>query len=153
MASIKFKHYANLATALTASALLSACVTATGPQFSGVASPEPGKGDVYLYRSAAMAASLDSFAVTLDEKKIGSLANGSFLHLRIEPGQHKLTVKPSGLSKTSEVEMEIKSAETMFYKYEFPTGPLMNLFFAGSSIVQKDRTLAIEEMKELRSSK
>lgn len=135
-------------------AMLSACVSPQGPQFSGVVKPAADKGDVYLYRTEAFAASGDAFTVRLDNEKIGELANASFIYLRMEPGKHVLRVKPSGLITIgAEVEMDVQAGKTLFYRYEFQTGVLTNLLFAGAGVVPKDEATAVAEMTPLKAMK
>lgn len=147
------QHKAGLALALAAVSLMSACATATGPQFSGLAAPAADKGDVYLYRTEAFAAGGDAFAVKLNDKEIDPLADGSFQHLRLQPGSYVLSVKPSGIAKTSTATIDVQAAKTLFYRYEFQTGLLMNIAFLGSSIEQKDQATALAEMKTLKAMK
>ncbi|MBX9901816.1 MAG: DUF2846 domain-containing protein [Burkholderiaceae bacterium] len=134
--------------------ILSACATAEGPQFSGVVKPVADKGDVYLYRTEAFTAGGDAFTVRLDNEKIGELANGSFIHLRLEPGKHVLRVKPSGLLTVgAEAELDLQAGKTLFYRYEFPTGILTNLLFVGAGVVLKDEATAVAEMATLKAMK
>ena len=44
-------------------------------------------------------------------------------------------------------------AKTSTYRYEFPTGLLMNIAFIGSSIEQQDEATALAEMKTLKAMK
>ena len=134
--------------------VLSACTTAAGPVFSGVVKPVSDKGDVYLYRTEAFTAGGDAFTVRLDNEKIGELTNGSFIHLRLEPGKHVLRVKPSGLLTVgAEAEMDLQAGKTLFYRYEFPTGVLTNLLFAGAGVIPKDEATAVAEMATLKAMK
>ncbi|HCA26456.1 MAG TPA: hypothetical protein DEP05_02225 [Betaproteobacteria bacterium] len=52
-------------------AMLGACATAPGAKFSGIATPVKNRGDVYLYRKAAIFAFSQAFEVTLDGHKVG----------------------------------------------------------------------------------
>lgn len=150
--TISWKRRFGLVAAIAAVSLLTACA-ATGPQFSGIATPAADKGDVYLYRTSAFAAGGAEFAVSLDEKKIDSIPNAAFLHLRLEPGKHTLQVKPSWPAKASELTIDVEAAKTKFYRYEFVTGLLFNSFFVGAAIEPKEEATALLEMKELKAAK
>lgn len=133
--------------------ILSACAAAPGQKFSGLAAPKNELGDVYLYRTEALAASGSAFEVTLDGKKIGDLYNASFLHLELPTGNYLLKVSPPGLSQSSELRIQSESGKAKFFQYDFVTGPLYNIFFIGSSIQPKDATLALNDLKDLNSAK
>lgn len=147
------QRHIGIVLAIAAVSLMTACVSATGPQFSGIATPVADKGDVYLYRTESFAAGGDAFTVMLNNKEIDPLANGSFQHLRLAPSSYALTVKPSGLAKTSAITIDVLPAKTLFYRYEFPTGILTNLMFLGSSIEPKDEATAVAELKTLKAMK
>ncbi len=147
------QRQSGIALAIASVSLMAACASATGPQFSGIATPVADQGDVYLYRTEAFSAGGDAFTVKLNDKEIDPLANGSFQHLRLAPGSYALTVKPSGLAKTNAVTLEVQAGKTLFYRYEFPTGILANLMFLGSSIEAKDQATALTEMKTLKAMK
>ena len=138
--------------ATAAAALLSGCA-ATGPQFSGVAKPVEDKGDVYLYRTSALFAVAQSFSVTLDGKDVGQLYNASYLQMRVSPGKHELKVAPGGFSKTSELTIEVEGGKQRFYQYEFATGPIANVFFAGASIQERSQDTALQHLRELKAAK
>ena len=147
------QRQSGIALAIAAVSLMTACASATGPQFSDIVKPVADQGDVYLYRTESFAAGGDAFTVKLNDKEIDPLANGSFQHLRLAPGSYALTVKPSGLAKTSAVTMDVQAGKTLFYRYEFPTGLLMNIAFIGSSIEIKDEATALADLKTLKAMK
>lgn len=148
-----FQRQTGVALAIAALSLTTACVTGGGQQFNGIATPVADKGDVYFYRTSAFAAGGASFPVSLNNEEIDPLVNASFIYLRLAPGSHVLAVKPGPLTVNSELAIEVKAGTTNFYRYEFPTGILFNLFLIGSGIEPKDQATALVEMKELRAVK
>lgn len=140
-----------LITLLTA-ALLSACATAPGPQFSGVGKPTPTRGDIYLYRGEAFFASGQAFNVKVNGADAGQLFNASFLKLQLTPGEHTLTVDPGPLTKVSSKPIRVEGGKTGFYEYSFVTGPLANVFFLGSDIEHRDEAKAMEDLKALKAA-
>ena len=129
--------------------LLQGCSTAPARQFVDIVEPDPNKGDVYLYRGDALFAARAFFTVSVDGQEIGDLFNASYLVIRLTPGSHSLSVSPTVISKTSELSIFVKQGETIFYEYDFVTGPLANTLFIGSSIEPRERSFALENMKEL----
>lgn len=134
-------------------ALVSACATAPGQKFSGVAAPATDRGDVYLYRTSAFFSGGASFEVMLNGSKVGDLYNASYLHLQLPPGLHLLKVSPGGLAQTSDHKVQVEPAKTLFLQYDFVTGPLANIFFIGSSIQPRSKEQALLDMQELNSAK
>ena len=133
--------------------VLSACATAPGQKFSGLASPAKNQGDVYLYRTSALFASGQAFTVTLDGNKVGDLYNASYLHLRLSPGEYSLKVSPGGFAQSSDLPIQLDPGKTSFLQYDFTSGPLANVFFIGSSIQPRNQEQALLDMKELNSAK
>ncbi len=134
-------------------AQLNGCATATGPQFSGLTQASADQGDVYLYRTSAIYAIGTAFEVFVDGKKVGDLPNASYIRLRLKPGNHGLMVAPGGMGKKSLRNIDVKSGASMFYQYEFMSGPFANMFFAGSDILELERETALQNLKELRLAK
>jgi hypothetical protein len=133
--------------------LLAACATAPGPQFSGIAAASKEHGDVYIYRTSGLFAAAQSFAVNLDDKKSGDLFNGSYLHMRLNPGSYKFAVVPGGFAKVSELQVSVEAGKTYFYQYDFVSGALGNVFFLGAEIVPRPAEHALKDMKELKAAK
>lgn len=133
--------------------VVSACATAPGPKFSGLATPNQDHGDVYLYRTSALFARAAAFEVMLDGAKIGNIYNASYLHLQLAPGSHLVKVSPGGLAQPSELQVQVEPAKISFLQYDFVTGPLANFFFIGSSIQPRSQEQALLDMKDLNSAK
>ena len=64
------QRQSGIALAIASVSLMAACASATGPQFSGIATPVADQGDVYLYRTEAFSAGGDAFTVKLNDKEI-----------------------------------------------------------------------------------
>lgn len=141
-----------LFTVAFAAVMLSACATAPGPKFAGLATPEKNQGDVYLYRTSALFAMGSAFEVTLDSHKVGALYNASFLHLRLPPGSHHLHVSPGFMAISSELAIVAEPGKSNFYEYDFVTGPLANTLFIGSSIKPRDTAQALVDLEKLNSA-
>lgn len=136
-----------------AAVLLSACATAPGQKFAGVATPEKDQGDIYLYRGSAIFAMGSAFDVTLNSKKVGELYNASYLRLQLAPGSYALRVSPGGFAKTSDLVVVAEPGKSSFYEYDFVTGPLANGFFIGSSIQPREPAKALADLEKLNSAK
>src|SRR6266852_3344840 len=61
---------------------------ASGPKFSGLEQTAQGKADIYVYREAAIFAAIQDFEIAIDGRKVGNLANGSYLKIQVGPGAH-----------------------------------------------------------------
>jgi len=134
---------------LLLASMLSACATAPGQKFTGVVTPASDQCDIYLYRASSISMVGRAFDVSLDGKPVGKLFNASYLQMRVPAGQHKLTVIPGGVGKNSDIQVEAKPGQTMFFQYNFITGLLTNIFFAGSNIEPRDQERALQDLKEL----
>ena len=130
---------------------LSACATASGPIFTGVAAPANNESNVYLYRKGALFAIGEAFEVSVDGAVVGRLYNKSYLRLPLKLGSHTLKVAPGGMGKASELKIDAVGNTNSFYEYDFVTGPLANFLFIGSSIKPAEQTKAVEDLKELKA--
>lgn len=91
--------------------------------------------------------------VLIDGKKIGELYNGSYLQQELTPGNHVVKVIPSALGKSAEENVEIAAGERKFLHFDFPTGPLANVFFIGDSLKERSDADAMVDLKTLSSAK
>lgn len=143
-----------LATVVVATAIAATgCATATGPAFQGVADAPAGKGQVYLYRKSAVAASGVSFTVTVDKQQVGELFNGSFMQFALTPGAHVFTVKPGATGKVYEQAITIVENQTQYFEFELPPFVLANLLMLGSNITTRTAEQANVDMKDLKAVK
>ncbi len=139
--------------------LLSACATTVpGPKFTELAAPIENKGDVYLYRTATHNYSAVSTSVKVDGEKVDSLSNASFLHLRLSPGEHTLSVHPSGIFLT-ELTIMVEAGKTKFFQYYFPTSNNFDLLttdifylFSTGYIRPIEQPQALQDLKKLYSA-
>ena len=140
--------------------LLSACaITVPGPKFTELAAPIEDKGDVYLYRTATHNYSATSTSVKVDGEKVDSLSSASFLHLRLSPGEHTLSVHPSGIFLI-ELTIMVEAGKTKFFQYYFPTSNNFDLLttdifylFSTGYIRPIEQPQALQDLKELYSAK
>jgi hypothetical protein len=128
---------------------------ASGPQFSGVAPPASDLGDVYLYRTSTLFAMAQAFDVSLDGKPVGSLYDGSYLHLRLPAGKYALRVSPGGSAKISTIEIQPELGRAIHFQFDYPYDsrytPLSN--FAKSSIQPRSSEIALQALTQLKSAK
>jgi hypothetical protein len=102
--------------------LLSACASAPGKKFAGIAPLDHQYGDVYLYMtkdSTSLGRESGEFEVLLNGKKVGSLYDASFLHLRIPPGKYDLQVYPPHHAREGSQHIEVDAGKFTFYHYQF----------------------------------
>jgi len=132
--------------------IVSACASAPGQKFTGLAEPVVDQGDIYIYRTSALFAVAQPFEVSLDGKQVGNLYNASYLHLRLPEGNYVLKVSPGFLAKTSDIQVHLMPGKQAFFEYDFQTGLLANGFFLGSTIEPRDQEKALNDLKELKSS-
>lgn len=147
------KPFSRLLFVVATTLILSGCATAPGQKFSGFASPQKDKSDVYLYRTGAIFAVLQSFEVTVDGNKAGDLYNASYLRLQLAPGKHSLRVYPGGISVSSELEINAEPGKLAFYQYSCTPGPmglLTNGLFLGATIDPRSQEQAVLDLKNLK---
>jgi len=79
--------------AALASALLG-CVTSLpdGPPFVAATAPSPNESLVYVYRNESLRG-IGAFDLKLDSDDLGTLGNGQYLSLVVEPGRHTLSAR------------------------------------------------------------
>ena len=135
--------------------IIAAC--ASGPQFSGVATPVSELGDVYLYRTSTLFALGQSFDVALDGKPVGSLYDGSYLHLRLPTGKYALSVSPGGSAKVSTIEFQSALGRAIYFQFDYPYDSRQNAMgnarFIGSSIQPRGSETALRALAALKSAK
>lgn len=140
-------------------ALIVSIVTgcASGPQFSGVAAPVSDLGDVYLYRTSTLFAMGQAFDVGLDGKPVGSLYDGSFLHLRLPAGKFALNVSPGGGAKISTLNIQPELGRAIYFQFDYPYDSRQNAMgnarFLGSSIQPRGSEVALRALTQLKSAK
>lgn len=146
---------------LTASVvvLLSACASAPGKKFAGIAPLDEKYGDLYLYQTKDSIGTLrerGEYDVVLNGKKVGSLYNASFLHLRIPPGGYTLRVHPPHHAREGYEQIEVEAGKITFYHYQFfPNHPNQlnkNLSPYRSLIQLKAPEQAVMELQGLNSA-
>jgi hypothetical protein len=132
--------------------MLASCATAPGGQFSRLAETPSEMGDVYIYRQSALYAKAGAFKVTVDGKPAGSLFDGSYLLLRMNPGVHTLSVDPCLTCFSSTLQIQANAGNQIFLEYYFETGLLANSLFIGSSIEPRPIGTATADLKALNAA-
>jgi hypothetical protein len=125
------------------------CSRASGPVF-GAGLSGRGESGIYLYRRGAIAAYGQHFAVLVDGKPAGFIANASYLRLSLTPGSHRLQIKPGGMAQVTTLQVEAGADGRTFYEFVFPTGWEMRPSFHGAAIEARPEPLALEAMQGLR---
>lgn len=77
--------------------------------YQGLANTEPSKGTVFVYRNSAFAGSVNQYDVMINGALAGSLPNGSFFNVDVEPGETKVeprTLTAFGFGKGSTIVVE-----------------------------------------------
>lgn len=136
--------------------LLSACASAPGEKFAGIAPLNDKYGDVYLYKtkdSAGTGRESGEFEVTLNGKNVGTLYNTSFLHLRIPPGRYDLQVYPPHHARDGYQQIDVEAGKITFYRYQFFPDHLNKNVSRYHSIIQsRAANQAALELKGLTSA-
>ena len=125
------------------------CSRAGGPAFAA-APPATGESGLYLYRRGALAAYAQQFAVLVDGKPTGFIANASYLRLPLAPGSHQLQIVPGGMAQATTLQVDARPNKRVFYEYVFPTGWEMRPSFRDAAIEERAEPLALDAMQGLR---
>ncbi len=91
--------------------LLAVSGCATGPTFSGLEPVSPGKSQIYFLRAGMLFGSGMTFDLLVDDKQVGTLANGGFIPVAVSPGRHVLSAQTSMIVRTAERKTVINVAE------------------------------------------
>lgn len=154
-----------LAAAAAVLVLTSGCATPTGAAFTTAEAAPDGQAQVYLYRRAALYASGQSASVQVNNKDMGELFNASWMRITLPPGEHVLGVKPSPISKTYEIKLQLEDKQTQYVEFAVspsslayasgnaPFNSIMNAFMAGSSIAPRTPVQGVADMQGLKSVK
>ena len=126
---------------------------APGPKFSGLQAVAPDKAELVVYRKSALFAAATAMPLLIDGKQVGELYNASFLQQQIPAGMHAVKIIPGGMAQSTETTINLSEGERLFLHYDFPTGPLANVFFIGATLEKRDDKTALEDLKELNSAK
>ncbi len=133
--------------------LTSGCATPTGAAFTTEATVPAGQAQVDLYRKSAFGAGGQSFSVQLNNQAMGELFNGSWMRFTLPPGEHVLAVKPSAISKTYEIKLQLVNQQTQYVEFAVPPLLLANAFSLGSDIAARTLEQGIADMQGLKGVK
>lgn len=135
--------------ALGAAALLGACATAGGPQFSALEAVPPGQAQLYLYRKSALYAAGAAYDVAVDGKAAGRLFNASYLVLPLTPGERVVSIDERGFTSVKTVRIPAEAGKRYFVEYDSSKGMLLGFgLLSGSSA--KSEAEALVDLKELK---
>lgn len=141
-----------LATIVLAGALLQGCASApTGPRFTTLeAAPVAAdKGNVYVYRKAAMHQSRAKYKVKdADGNVLGELANATYLVLPVAPGKREFKVDEGLLSIPKSFEVEVQPGRNHFVEYDSSMGLLVGYGVLSKSTVRTEDA-ALADLKSL----
>ena len=73
--------------------------------------PDPGKASIYIYREMMLKGSIGNFEITVDGRKIGDLAVGTYFWIQVDPGAHDVWAKAW---ETNSVTVEAKAGQSYF---------------------------------------
>jgi hypothetical protein len=135
--------------ALASAALLTACATASGPQFSTLEPVPSGQAQLYLYRKAALYASGAAYDVAVDGKPAGKLFNASYLVLALAPGERTVSIDERGFTSVKTVKVPAEAGKRYFVEYDSSKGLILGLGLLSGSAV-KSEAEAMADLKELK---
>ena len=141
------------ALALVIGTALTGCASAPGAKFSGLQNVPSGTAELIVYRQSAFFAKGTVMPVLVDGTKIGALYDGSYLQQQLTPGNHTIKVTPSALGQSAEANVQLAAGQRKYLHFDFPTGPLANVFFVGDSLKEQSETDAMADLKALSSAK
>jgi hypothetical protein len=136
--------------------VFSGCAT-SGPLFSDVRPPDPGKAAVYVYRPYAFAGSLVPQDVTTNGEQETPLPLGGFVRLQVAPGR-VVVANTGSVVIRHEIAFVVATGDVVFIRYTvsqkpFPgakRGGQMDSAWMGFEFVPYEA--AIRELRELRQS-
>ncbi len=142
-----------IAAAATATLLTSGCATPTGAAFTKPEAPPEDQAQVYLYRKSAFQGGGQNASVQLNNQAMGELFNGSWMRFTLPPGEHVLGVKPSAISKTYEIKLQLVNQQTQYVEFAVPPLLLANAFSLGSDVAARTLEQGIADMQGLKGVK
>lgn len=83
-------------------------------------SPPDGKANIYVSRDAGSFGKLISFKVLVDDQEVGSIAQGSFSLIVVDPGKH--VVKVASPANTARAEIETAAGKNYFFEVKAVSG-------------------------------
>lgn len=78
-------------------------------KYEGLTNKDPNKGTIFVYREKAFVGSANQYDVMLNGALVGSLPNGSFISVDVNPGANKVeprTLTSFGFGKGSVISVE-----------------------------------------------
>lgn len=106
------------------SVFLSGCSTAVvkGGNYDGIRNLDQGKGTVFIYRESAFAGGANQYDVLVDGVLAGSLPNGSFFTVGVEPGERTVKADTGSFGKSAKVLVESGKAQCLKMTLNFCVG-------------------------------
>lgn len=98
---------------------MSSCSRTGGPALAAAGVCGATESGIYLYRRGALAAYGQQFAVLVNGRPAGYLANASYLRLPLNPGSHSLQIVPGGAARTTTVQIQVPAGASAFYEVFF----------------------------------
>ncbi len=81
----------------------------TSGSYEGMTNTDPDKGTIFVYRASSFAGMTNQYDVMLNGELAGSLPNGSFFSVAVDPGEYKVeprTLTSFGFGKGSVITVE-----------------------------------------------
>ncbi|MGH8397597.1 MAG: DUF2846 domain-containing protein [Gammaproteobacteria bacterium] len=97
--------------------LLGGCASASGPLFDSDTKPQPQKALILFFRPDLFYAGGASPDVYVDNAKVGSIDNGGYIVINLEPGGHVVTVPHNFWNwdeECSPVELQVTASKTYY---------------------------------------
>jgi hypothetical protein len=142
---------------------MAGCAT-TGSKFTELETAESGESLIYVMRAWRLHRGAATLDVHINDEKVGKLANGGYLPVRVEPGFGSVTISASTLAMfigwlhdPMSIEYEIAENETKFIMLDSVTNyiiPLGSFYVSGVDIdlLELNETEAMKALPKLRRS-
>ena len=144
---------AKLAAILSVALAATGCATPTGAAFTKAEAAPAGQAQVYLYRQSALFARSQPASVRVNDQDMGELFNGSWMRLTLAPGEHVLGVKPSAISKTYDIKLQLANQQTQYVEFSVPHMLVANVFMLGSDVAPLTPEQGVADMQGLKGVK
>jgi Protein of unknown function (DUF2846) len=134
---------------LLVATLVTACATASGPEFSQLQASTTNEGNLYIYRKPAIYAVAATYDVIDQNKKVvAGLVSGSYVVLPLKSGKHTFSIS-EGFGTPKSFDIAVDPGKNYFVEYDASKGLLLGwgiLSEAGS----RSQEQALADLKGLK---
>lgn len=128
--------------------MLCACASApSGPQFSSLKEPSPGKARIYIYRPDVYYGKAITYSVLLNKKKISDIGNLGFFTIELDPG--KYTIEPDTQSIDNSLDIILVENSVTFLRLKTNERPPL-CFCTSLQFEVIEKNMALIELKNTR---